>query len=201
MAMTQADYLSQLRALLPPGIAWQTEGETYLDALLSGMAEELAMVSARADQLVEEADPRSTNELLTDYERMCGLPDPCLIGIADEITTAERRASVLARLINVGAQSAQYFEMLAKSIGYPVKVEDFKLHDVDSDVDYPLYAEPWQYAWRVTAPHTLVRELDVMDTVDDPLASWGNLVMECIINRLKPAHTVVIFSYEEAENV
>ena len=31
--------------------------------------------------------------------------------------------------------------------------------------------------------------------VSDPLRSWGNALLECLINRYKPAHTSVYFNY------
>jgi uncharacterized protein YmfQ (DUF2313 family) len=193
--LTAADYRGQLRGLLPPGPAWQTEDGDARAGLLTGIAQELSRIDSRANRLVDEADPRETNELLTDYERMCGLPDPCLVSITDNITTSERRAVVVARLRNIGAQTLAYYRELTGSLGYPVEVTEYEIHNVDREVTYPLYAGPWLYAWKIESPDTVVKQFDVMCAAGDPLASWGNLVLECIINRLKPAHTIAIFTY------
>lgn len=39
--------------------------------------------------------------------------------------------------------------------------------------------------------------LDVTWSADEPLARWGNALLECMIRALAPAHVHVIFMYEE----
>jgi uncharacterized protein YmfQ (DUF2313 family) len=60
MDISRADYLSQLQALLPQGAAWTRERDAALTRLLDAFAEEFARVDARARQLLDESDPRST---------------------------------------------------------------------------------------------------------------------------------------------
>lgn len=192
MGMTAADYLAQLQALLPPGAAWTRDSEATLTKLMQAIADEFARLDGRTTQLLEETDPRTTSELLADWERVAGLPDSC---VTAPQTTAQRRAALHARLTTLGGQSAAYFIALAESLGYTVTITEFHLHTVEDDVDYPLYAAPWQFAWQVNAPQDNVGQLSVIDSVDDPLAWWGNEILECVFNRLKPAHTHVLFAY------
>ncbi len=192
MGMTAADYLAQLQALLPQGPAWPRESSANLTKLLRAMADEFVRIDGRASQLLEETDPRTTLELLADWERVAGLPDSC---VTASQTTAQRRAALHARLTTLGGQSAAYFIALAESLGYTVTITEFHLHTVEDDVDYPLYAAPWQFAWQVNAPQDTIGVFSVADTVDDPLAWWGNESLECVIGRLKPAHTHVLFAY------
>lgn len=77
MVLSAEAYLAQLQALLPPGSAWPRAANATLTKLLGALAEELARLDARALALIDEADGRSTLELLSDWERVCGLPDPC----------------------------------------------------------------------------------------------------------------------------
>lgn len=184
---TQQDYAQQLLALRPYGPAWP---ET--DTLLKAAAEEFARDHNRAAELINEADPRTTIELFTDWERIAGLPDSC---ITDEQTLAQRRASLLARLTTVGGQSAQYYIGLAAQLGYTITVQDFDLYDVTDDVSASIYGEPWQYAFQVNATLNTVFVFAVTDSVDDPLSAWSNNALECTINRYKPAHTLALFSY------
>lgn len=190
--MTADDYLSQLQALLPQGPAWPRDSSATLTMLLQAMADELARIDNRAAQLIEETDPRTTDELLADLERVAGLPDTC---VATSQTTAQRRAALHAKLTTLGGQSAAYFIALAASLGYTVTITEFDQHTVADDVNHPLYGQPWQFAWQVNAPQDTVGVFDVNGTVDDPLAWWGNEALECSINRLKPAHTHVLFAY------
>ena len=110
MGLTADAYLGQVQALLPPGLAWTREQDAVLTLLLQGLAEELARVDGRADDLVDEADPRTALELLQEWEAVCGYPDECLESGA---TPQERRAAVVARLTARGGQSRAYFIALA----------------------------------------------------------------------------------------
>lgn len=195
MGMTSSDYLVQLQALLPQGPAWPREVDAALTQLLAAWAEELARVDGRAADLVEEADPRTTAELLADWERVAGLPDPCVAALAGTQTTAQRRAALVAKLTTIGGQCAAYYIALAASLGYTISVTEFDLHDVEDNVEYPLTGTPWQFAWQVNAAEDTIGVLAVTDTVEDPLAWWGNELLECVISRLKPAHTHVLFAY------
>lgn len=193
MVLTAADYLNQLQALLPHGPAWPREPDALLTRMLSGFAEELARVDARLAVLVNEADPRGTYELLTDWERVAGLPDSCLAGATQ--STAERRSALVARLTTIGGQTPAYFVALAASLGYAVTVSEFRPYRVNSAVNDPIYGELWIFVWQVNSALDTVRRFTVQGAVDDPLASWGNAILECAISRLKPAHTKVLFAY------
>lgn len=194
MAMTSADYLLQLQELLPQGPAWPRE-DSFITRLLDGLSQELSRLDAKALGLADEADPRSTGELLADWERVAGLPDDCAVAFGGEQTTPQRRAALLSRLTNLGGQSAAYFETLAAAMGYTVTVQDFSQQSVENDVDAPLYGDAWTYAWQVNGILNEVSEISVDDTVSDPIAAWGSSLLECVFERLKPAHTNVLFSY------
>lgn len=195
MALTDIDYLRQMQALLPPGPAWPKDDDALLTRLLAGLSEELARVDNRAWQLVEEADPRTVAELFADWERVAGLPDACATAFGGAQTMAQRRAALVGRLATMGGQSSAYFIALAASIGYAITITEFREHTVEDDVNYALYGSVWNFAWQVNAALNTVNELTVDMTVEDPLAAWGNSLLECVINRLKPAHTTLLISY------
>lgn len=194
MALTDTDYLQQLQALLPAGPAWPRE-DSPLTRLLTGLAQELARVDGRAQVLVAEADPRTTGELFADWERVTGLPDECAIAFGGDQTVAQRRSALLGRLTTLGGQSAAYFVGLAAALGYAITIEDFTEHTVDDDVDHALYDAAWTFVWQVNGVLNELTEITVDDSVDDPIAAWGSALLECVIERLKPAHTTVLFSY------
>lgn len=75
--MMASEYLQQLVALLPSGPAIPREPGSRLSRLLEAPAAELARIEGRAVALLDEADPRLTAEMLTDWERAFGLPNPC----------------------------------------------------------------------------------------------------------------------------
>lgn len=192
MALTAAEYLAQLQALLPPGAAWRRDVGSALTEFLAALAEELARIDQRIEALLDEADPRSTTELLTDWERVAGLPDACTGPLP---TLAQRRAALVARLTSIGGQSRAYFIALAASLGYTITITEYRPYTVDSPVDDPLCSEEWAFVWQVNAPLDTVRYRSVDSGVDEPFSTWGNQLLECVIRRFAPAHTLVLFAY------
>lgn len=191
MAYPTSYYLGQLQALLPPGIAWPREEGTLLDTL-NALAEEFARVDGRASDLREEADPRTTSELLPDWERAFGLPDPC-VTIPD--TYGERIAALVEKVTRIGGQSPAYFIAVAARLGFTITITEFNPFTVEKTVEDTLTGEAWQFAWRVNAPPATVTYFSVVSYVSEPLADWGNGGLECAITRLKPAHTTVLYAY------
>jgi uncharacterized protein YmfQ (DUF2313 family) len=86
-----AAYARMLRGLLPPGRIWRLDDDGVLGQALLGCADELERVDGRALDLIEEADPQTTVELLEDFERVLELEATG--------TEAERRARVVALLV------------------------------------------------------------------------------------------------------
>lgn len=192
MAFGADDYRRQLASLLPRGLPWPRSADSVLQRLLAGWADELARVDLRGDALVAEADPRTTLELLEDWERAYGLPDACTeLGES----WSARRARLVAKIVATGGQSPAYYIAVAAELGYTVTIEEFRPWTVDSAVDAPISGTDWAYAWLVRAPAETVTWWTCDSGCDEPLASWGNTLLECVISRLKPAHTIVLFAY------
>lgn len=188
------DYTEQLKKLSPPGQAWPTEDDSLWVKLLSAIAQELARVDARATQLVDEALPDTTYDMLTDWERVAGLPDPCS-GLGASI--AIRRKDLLAQITARGGQSPQYFIDVAAELGYTISVTEFNQFRVGRNaVGDALRGEDWEYTWQVnSALDTVTYFFAGQNGAGDALAEWGNERLECVITARKPAHTIVLFSY------
>lgn len=193
MGMSAAQYLSQLQALLPPGAAWPREPGLVLTAALQALAAELARVDARADDLVAESDPRTTWELLADWERAYGLPEPC-VGAPDSV--AERIQALVEKVTRLGGQTPAYYIAVAARLGFAISITEFDAFAAGDHAGDPVQGEDWQFAWQVNAPETTVTDfLAGHGAAGDRLRDWGNEILECVIRRLKPAHTYVIFAY------
>lgn len=193
MVLTPSDYEGQLARLLPHGPAWPTEPGTATMETVGGMAEEFARADARIGQLVNEADPRTTYELLADWERVCGLPTVCMAGI--DQTIAQRQAALVARLTDIGGQRPVDYIALAASVGYAITITEFQPHSVGMAVNHPIYHHDWAYAFQVNGDLLTRTWHSVGGAVSEPLSAWGNELLECVILGKSPAHTEVIFSY------
>ena len=90
MGVSNDDYVQLLSALLPPGPAWSVD-----DVAISGIAPSLLRAHQRADELMQEIDPRTTAELIGRWERCCGLPDECIPSGTQTLRTLQDRKSVV----------------------------------------------------------------------------------------------------------
>lgn len=192
MALSPDDYRRQLSDLAPPGQALHAATDSKWQQLLHALAGLFGEVDARAEALMTELDPREARDLLSDWERVTGLPDTCVPGAQTE---AERRDGVMRVLTSTGGQSREYYIEMAAELGYEITITEHHPHSVDDTVDYPVNGGAWQFAWTVRAAGETVRYLTTTSDVSEALATWGNDRLECVIERYKPAHTYVIFAY------
>lgn len=193
--MTDEDYLHQLQSLLPLGSAWTRDPDATLTQLLLALAQEFGRVDQRGVDLIAEADPRTTSELLSDGERVAGLPDTCLTAGQ---TIQQRRVALVSKLTGMGGQSRQYFIALAASLGYPgAAISEFRPLNCNDHCDDAMNDESERFTWRINLPNSAggVYIMNCNSTCSDALGSWGDEVLECRINHLKPAHTTVLFAY------
>lgn len=179
MGLMGPDYRRQLQALLPIGTAWPRHAAATLTRFLDAAAEEFARIHARRDALFEEADPRTTTELLPDWERVAGLPDNCSGVLAE--TVQDRRNDLVAKLSSTGGATAAYLTAAALAAGYVIEIQE-------------LYGTPNEFKVITSANAQTYFTADA-SFADEPLVDWGNNTLECLINQLKPAHTSAVFVY------
>ncbi len=112
-----------LKQLLPRGPVWALGADSWIEKTLKGIAGELERVLARGKNLISEADPRTANETIAEWEEALSLPDEQVTAIPD--TLAERRIAVTQKYVSRGGQSPQFFVDLAAACGYTVEVSNF----------------------------------------------------------------------------
>src|SRR5678815_253974 len=81
-------YARMMLSLLPPGRLWRVAAGSMLYKFFLGIADELDRIDGRGVTLLAESDPRTTVELLPEYERQFDL-----VATSSE---EERRARVVA---------------------------------------------------------------------------------------------------------
>jgi uncharacterized protein YmfQ (DUF2313 family) len=206
------DYAYEALALLPYGEAWPREPDSTLVRFVTGLFYYYGFVDSRAADLLErESDPRITIELLPDWERNWGLPDPCL---AEPLTIADRQIALVTKMTMQGAQSRQFFIDLAAKLGYTINaigefspwtfgLSEVGMTDDNAGRHYPRWEigpPEIRFYWtihvgavRVTWWRYGSAEIGV-----DPHARIALATdLECIFRRYKPAQTEIIFDYSE----
>ena len=194
MARTAEDYRQLLASLLPQGLIWPKDRESNLGKLLAALAEELARIDSRASDLINESDPRTTFELLNEWEAVCGLPEECDYS---GTTLAERRAALTAKFTSKGGQRPQDYIDLAAALGYAVSIIEHRPARAGiCRAGDPVNSEAWAHCWQVNAPETTVFAARAgACQAGDPLRTWGNEKLECTMQSKKPAHTIALISY------
>jgi uncharacterized protein YmfQ (DUF2313 family) len=177
--LSPQDYGALLDALLPGGPAWRDD---LTARILEAWAEEFSRLDARVAQLIEEADPRTADELLSEWERLLGLPDECFTNIA--LSIQDRRRLAWQKLTARGGQSRAFFIALAATLGVP-----------GCTITEAFDGNP--HHWRVNVPLQVAsaRWMNCTDDCTDALQMYQPNLIECPIRERKPAHSEVFFAY------
>ena len=180
------DYHAQLQALMPQGDALTKELDTDLSNLLLALAEEFARFDARAQQLIEEIDPRTTTELIAEWERPTGLPTCGEIGP----TLSARRADVVQRLTSTASLTPQFLIDELAALGFTIAITEFEAFEAGfSQVGEELITEAGWWFIDIETDEIAIFEAELgAFTVGEPLGAIIADTIDCHINRLKPAH-------------
>lgn len=190
-------YTSLIHKLLPSGRAWNKQQGSNLDKLADGISQEFLRVEKRGEDLIVELDPTRASALLPEWENLLGLPDPSF-GIP--ITVQERRNLVVLKISLRGGQSRQFYIDLIKKLGFDIEIVEHRPFRVgqSSCGDALHTGDDWRHTWTVELKQAVKFYFRVgQSSVGDPLVSYRNEVVQGIIEKLKPAHTKVLYKFIE----
>ncbi len=203
---TGTDYRDLLLRLLPVGPAWPRLAGTDLANLLHGLGDELARVHNTGPlRVMDEADPRTAEYMLDALERVYGLPSDCM---DPPTTVADRRLALHAKMIATGGQSAAYYIAVALALGYTITItEPQQFRASSSRIGDAVWGDDWRNAFIVTGSTVIIRSFRVgneagvthyYNRAGEPLARWESTMLECVLHRIKPAHTYAVFFYDSS---
>ena len=184
-----------LTGLLPSGDAWPEEADAVQQQAIRALVAPFAALNGRANDLVDDAFPASSVELLPEWERSLGLPDECS---PLESTVVMRQRAVVTKLLARGGQSVPYFKALAAAAGQAIGVEQFAPFRADaSRADDPASDDDAAHAWQVSLPGEVSVISFHADTsyADEPLDVFDSGALECRLRQAAPAHTALLFRY------
>lgn len=209
---TGEDYAEQFLTLLPVGQAWPKYPGSVLESTCTGLSLYWGFVDGRAADLLErESDPRITVELLPDWERAWGLPDPCFPSTQ---TIIERQRMLILKMTWMGGQSREYFIKVLEWLGYTdVYIKEFApfMAGVSSVGDtrpnpppaeiakqnFRWYIGPAEqrFVWTVNIGQVGLkwfRAASGQAGVDHHLEFAVPKEVVCLLDQWKPAHTVLV---------
>ncbi|HEY2210283.1 MAG TPA: putative phage tail protein [Bradyrhizobium sp.] len=204
------DYAAAFASLLPTGSAWPRDPQSVLMLTVSGLAQIWGDADGRAADLLErEADPRVTIELLPDWERAFGLPDPC---VDEPLTVADRQRALVVKMTTEGGQSRDYFIAVAAALGYEINIREYAPFMVGvsqvgdtrptgaatEDFRWQIGPTEMRFYWTVQVGAVRLswfRASSGQAGVDPHLRISLATDLECVLRRWKPGHTDIIFDY------
>ena len=192
-AFGDADYQQAMLRLLPTGRVWRRDPASTLSAVMLALAPTYTRSTVAAAQVLIDASPATTQNLLVEWENSLGLPDPCT---ATNPSIEQRQAAVRAKWGARGALTPAYFIALADALGFAITITEFSPFAVDMSCDAPLLEPEWAFTWQVNAPQIVTFYFSVEDSsVDDPLETYDAGELVCRITRDAPAGTLVLFVF------
>lgn len=195
MGLTRAAWLQALLDLLPVGMGISKDPGSNMARLLDGLAALYLAAEIRLVDLCAQWDPRQASSMLTDWERLLGLPDACA-PLDQELP--DRQKTAFARLTETGGQSRAYFLDLASRLGEPnCTITEFRPLHCNATCNDAIYSEADAFVWRVHIPRPALnaRWATCNSGCSTALQTYEPSLIECVMGERKPAHTHVQFAY------
>ena len=181
--MNHADVL---KLLCPVSI----DGDFDDDIAIEGAHLDAAAESAAV--LLNEIFPDLAYQTLTSWERVYNLIP------SDGATIQSRRDAVIQAIRARGGLSRAYFIALAAIHGWTITIDEFfpSMCGWTRCGDY-LAGEEFKWIWRINAPEKAIYQARAgISAAGERLLWWvPDIELENLFNRLKPAHTIVLFNY------
>jgi len=186
------DFRKAILQLMPHGPVWSRRSDALTGLLAQAWGATFARNSARASNLLVDAFPSTTIELLSEWEQTLGLPDPCA---GDAATIVQRRSQVIARLTDRGGSSIAYFTAFAQTLGYDISVTEYAPSRCGVfRCGSAIQNEDWAYCWLVLHPgFTPVNFRSGLSASGEALMSWSNGPLVCEFEARNPSHLTLRF--------
>ena len=140
-----SDYAAALSALMPRGRVWSTDPSSTQQLTLATFAPTAERLDAAAQQLLVDAVPSTTVNLITEWEESLGLV------VQDAgLTLQQRQAAVVARLVEVGGQAQADMIAYAATLGATISIQTYAPFRCGFNTcGQPLNGPAWAFAWSI----------------------------------------------------
>ena len=147
-SFSSADFTSALLGLLPRGRVWPKELSSIQAQAASCFAPTFQRISDKAVDLIADAFPGTTSDLLSEWELTLGLPDGCTVPGSQ--TVAERQSAVAEKISAAGGPQRSYYLQMAAHLGLTAIIDEFQEACVGlTNVGDFLYGDGWPWSWIV----------------------------------------------------
>lgn len=134
-------------------------------------------------------------DLLYEWQRTLGLPDPCL---SEDATIDQQVKQCVARFsAGAGNESVCFYTRYAQNLGFDITITEYAPFQADlSCTDSALADDNAWHTWSVTSKDdgSWLFKTDI-NVAGDALGGFGNQSLECELEQIKPLHTELVFQY------
>lgn len=197
--------LHSFLARLPVGAVWPRHPDSWLVRTCAGLMGVVERFLARVALFLNvEAYPPTADAMLPDWERVLGLPEQCLPLTGQ--TLAERQLAVEEKLQRrPGGQDRPYFIELARRLGYEITITEFRpfMFGVSEfgSATWGFAPPQMRFVWVVGVPGARLSWFRFGGgggrLGQDPHLTMRRAEdLECLLRKLGPEHTRLVFSYQ-----
>lgn len=196
MAIGKEQFIQLIKSLLPQGHIWEAQKGSLFHKIICAMAVEFTRVELRKQALFKELNPTSTSEMIPEWEKLLGIPNKAT-GPISQLTYQARKKFIFTFYTMTGGSRAEYYKRVIKSFGFDVEIKEIKNFRVGlSRVGDPLTNGNWRNAIEVRASNVPEFKFRVgQSAVGDPLVVRSNELIKNIMEEIKPAHVVCIYTF------
>lgn len=202
--MDKQDYTDLFKKLLPKGPAWSKSDEGTMDGIAKAVGSFFFYVHERLEKALNEMHPETCNETLLDWEKDLGLPETCIHGThAKGQTVSDRVQEVIAKINRSFSPTIENFVKLAKYLGYDIKIITTPpaICGIAMCGDRLGGARSESYYMISITDSTRIKYARAGSACcGDHLCTITYATdLECLLNRIKQAHTIFTFNYLQGE--
>ena len=220
---TSADFADAFQRHLPTGPVWPRDPDTTQRAAIEALMPTYQRSWSLACDLPAETFPASCVYLLPDWESSLGLPDPCAgpnptiaqrqAHVVARLTQSSGPSmpSLMAFAAALGGGGINLLtgedgqvltaedgtSLAALTGGYQITITEFAPSRLGVfRLGQRLQSAQWAHVWQITTPAVVVTPFRLgQGRLGERFQTWGSSVLECEMQRIKPAHTILRFAY------
>lgn len=184
-------YTRLLSRLLPIRSYSPSEKRLAYSLTVEGRALDKVFVDCAA--VTSGLDPFKNQQWMADWESIYDLPGICF---NKSMVYQERIQLLVLAFQERSGISRDWLKRIALLVGYPITISEYKPFRADSQVGEKLTNTDWLFVFTVHTPGDISKRFrSGCSKTGEQLSTWGNKLLEHIIQKYKPAHSVAFFAY------
>ncbi|AGC50753.1 DUF2313 domain-containing protein [Lawsonia intracellularis] len=150
---------------------------------------------ADCTSVVGGLEPFKNQQWIANWERIYALPGKYF---NKKMMYQERIQLLVLAFQERSGISRDWLKRIALLVGYPITISEYRPFRAGSQVGEKLTNTDWLYAFTVHASGNISKRFrSGCSKTGEQLSVWGNELLESVIEKYKPAHSVAFFAYTD----